>query len=162
MKNLYSFIALFLAVTLLFSCEKKVTLDESPNFMILPIYNGERLSSQLLTQSSLKYQHLNAVRTVKDFKRASGVYAQKGVLSSTDVITLSAVENIKYFELSIPGFETMEIMIDAQHLSEKEAKAEACYCDKPVRKVIYDGAELDIEQTSTKGAHVYKIYLTKS
>lgn len=161
MKNLYAIFALVLATTLLFSCDKKITLDKSPDFMILPIHNGTRLTTQELEQATLSYVHLNAERKVKDFKRASGQYAQKGVISSNDVVALSAVENIKNYKLEIPGYEAMEIVIDAEHLSEKDAVLDPCYCDKPIRKVSYDGEALSYDNTSDVGAHVYRIYLTK-
>lgn len=157
MRKLYAFVLLLLISVGFLSCKKNAPLDESPEFMILPLFEGQRLSTQELNQAQILYQHLGVERQVSDFKRAGSQSAQKGVLTSRDLVVLSAVENVKQFHLVIPGYESIELIIDAERLSEKDARLESCYCDKPIRSVMSPHGPLLKEYTSPKGAHVYKV-----
>lgn len=157
MRKLYTLGAVIFFSLVLLSCEKKVNLDESPDFMILPLFEGHRLSTQELNQAQLIYSHLGVDRQVKDFKRATSQFAQNGVLASKDVIVLSAVENIKQFHLNIPGYESITLIIDAELLEEKKATSESCYCDKPLRSVMGFDGPLIKYSTDHKGATIYQV-----
>lgn len=162
MRKLYTILSLALMCTLLFSCNKKVQLDEPFSLMILPIYHGSKLSKESLNQASLHFHHNTRDQKVKDFARAKDVNAQKGVLTSSDIATLSAVEGVKNYTLKIPGYQDLELIVDYKHISEKEAQEEQCYCDKPQVKVATaNGERLSVESTNKKGENVYYVYLER-
>lgn len=160
MKQFYTIVALLFMGLFLGSCEKKDVLNEPPALMLFPIYNDARISSTELNQAKMHYEQ-NGLRVVRDLKFAPNANRQKGALISSDVATLSAVEGIKEFVLKIPGYEDVKLEIDYERLTTKEAKEDACYCNKPQRSVKYKGENLNVESKTSKGENVYYVYMSK-
>lgn len=127
--------ALGLAALTLGSCRKdKRDLKDAQPLMLIPMHNEGRLSDAVLNQVSL-YYFINLTSThkeyVADFGRASGTGYQQGILSSSDVASLSAGENIKTFYLAFPDGTTDTLLVDYESVSEEDARQNSCYCKQP-------------------------------
>ena len=142
MKLIYA-AALGFAVLTLGSCQKdKRDLEAAQPLELIPMHNEARLSDAVLNQVSL-YYFINLTSThkeyVADFGRAGGTGYQQGILSSADVASLSAGENIKTFYLAFPDGTTDTLSVDYQSVSDDEARQNACYCKQPQVSVRING-----------------------
>lgn len=160
MKLLYATV-LGIATLTLFSCKKDKRDLKSPQPLILkPMHNGGRLSDAVLEQVKL-YYYINLTSTHKepvgDFGRASGTGYQQGLLTSSDVATLSASEDVKFFYLSFPDGTVDTLQIDYKSISEEDARENPCFCITPQQSVKVNGATAIITGYTVDSVPIYQV-----
>jgi len=156
MKFIYSFALGFAAVAVL-SCHKDTRDLKSPEPLLLrPVHEDAQLPDATLNQMSLYYfQNQTQKKYVGDFGRAAGTGYQQGILSSTDIASLSAIENIKTYYLAYPGGDVDTLTVDYQHLSDEDARQNDCFCNLPQISVRVNGAVPPIDTLRPNDVPVY-------
>lgn len=155
--NRFYLLTFVLASSLIFGCTKnKEPLKETPPLLLMPKYEGYRLSDIELKGISLSYViNLETRKTVPDFKRASGDDYQKGILSSYDVAKLSTVEKVKTFYLSYPSGNEDTFNIDYKQLTDEEARKDLCFCNKTLVSISRNGTPVVKDGENKDGIPIY-------
>jgi hypothetical protein len=151
---------ILLAACTLFGCKKdKRDLASPQPLLLLPMHNNARLSDNDLNGIKLYYiQSPNLKRYVPDFGRASGSNFQDGILSSSDVVALSANTDIKLYFLSFPDGITDTLYVNYETISDEDARNNDCFCNKPLVSFRVNGQSPPVNKISPDGYPVYVIY----
>lgn len=160
MKLLYATVLGIAALTL-FSCHKDTRGLKDPQPLLLkPMHNGARLSDDVLNQVTLTY-YINLTSThkeqVADFGRAAGTGYQQGILSSSDVASLSGEDNVKTFYLSFPDGTTDTLIVDYESISEDQARQNPCFCKLPQERILINRHPAIITGYNTDSVPVYMV-----
>jgi hypothetical protein len=159
MKLLYAS-AFTLASLILMSCHKdKRELLGPEALLIRPIHNMAVLPDATLNQMKLYYFSSQTIKEyVGDFGRASGSGYQWGILSTTDVASLSANDNIKYYYLEFPDGDIDTLFVNYQQISDDEARDNDCFCNKPQLGLKLNGNVPSQDTLKPGGIPVYRLY----
>lgn len=159
MKLIYT-TALMLTTLTLLSCHKdKRALLGPEALLIRPIHNMDVLPDATLNATKLYYFSSQTIKEyVGDFGRASGSGYQWGILSTTDVASLSANDNIKYYYLEFPDGDIDTLFVNYQQISDEEARDNDCFCNTPQIGVTINGKTPQQDTLKPGGIPVYRIY----
>ncbi len=158
MKYVFTTCALIATLFIFDSCKKKEAPLSDPHVLLLfPKKNEGRLSDEQLNNARM-YFFQNGQKYVKDFGRADGKSFQKGILKSSDIATLSAVEKIKDYYLEFPDGSIDTLFVDYQQVAEEEGRKEPCFCDKPLKSIRVNYMTLMQQEVTYEGVPIFTYY----
>lgn len=156
MKLAFYTLGVLLAFSFL-SCNKdKRDLFAPPPLLIVPRHNYASLPDNELNGIKL-YYILNQKKYVPDFGRATGSGYQYGILSTSDIASISAVTNVKYYYLSYPDGTEDTLFVNYVTISDKDARDNTCFCAKPLISFKVNGQTPAVDTVAPGGIPLYII-----